>query len=85
MLFKNTYFVTDKENIGCPAIQHFISDKIETYNLMGVPQSSEPLFWIRNDWLSVPCGMQDKRRVYPELVVGKHRNTTSKYDRISVF
>ncbi len=31
---------------------------------------SKPLIWIRNDWQPMPCGMLDKRRVYPELAEG---------------
>jgi hypothetical protein len=31
---------------------------------------SEPLIWIRNDWQPMPCGIPDKRRVYPELAEG---------------
>ena len=31
---------------------------------------SEHLIWIRNDWQPEPLDMPDKRKVYPELVVG---------------
>ncbi len=31
---------------------------------------SKPLIWIRNDWKPAPCGVPDKRRVYPELAEG---------------
>jgi len=31
---------------------------------------SKSFIWIRNDWQPTPCGIPDKRRVYPELAEG---------------